>query len=77
MIKEISGHIDALNTCITEMTEARKKSNQMKLVPKSKAYFRKVLPYLYTIRRHCDKLELLVEDELWPLPKYRELLFTK
>ena len=75
MIKEISGHIDALNTCITEMTEARKKSNQMKLVSKSKAYCKKVLPYLSTIRRHCDKLELLVEDELWPLPKYRELLF--
>jgi glutamine synthetase len=57
------------------MTEARKKSNQMKLVSKSKAYCKKVLPYLSIIRRHCDKLELLVEDELWPLPKYRELLF--
>ncbi|WP_299208683.1 glutamine synthetase III [uncultured Dokdonia sp.] len=75
IIKEISGHIDALNACITEMTEARKKANQMKLVPKSKAYCGKVLPYLDKIRRHCDKLELLVEDELWPLPKYRELLF--
>lgn len=75
IIKEISGHIDALNTFITEMTEARKKANQMKLVLKSKAYCGKVLPYLDKIRRHCDKLELLVEDELWPLPKYRELLF--
>ncbi|MFC4635755.1 glutamine synthetase III [Dokdonia ponticola] len=75
IIKEISGHIDALNAFITEMTEARKKANQMKLVLKSKAYCSKVLPYLDKIRRHCDKLELIVEDELWPLPKYRELLF--
>ncbi|WP_299682730.1 glutamine synthetase III [uncultured Dokdonia sp.] len=76
IIKEISGHIASLNTCITEMTEARKKANQMELVQKSKAYCGKVLPYLKEIRRHCDKLELLVEDELWPLPKYRELLFV-
>ena len=76
IIKEISEHIASLNACITEMTEARKKANQMKLVQKSKAYCDKVLPYLQKIRRHCDKLELLVEDELWPLPKYRELLFV-
>ncbi|GGG10466.1 glutamine synthetase [Dokdonia pacifica] len=76
IIKEISEHIASLNACITEMTEARKKANQMKLVQKSKAYCNMVLPYLQKIRRHCDKLELLVEDELWPLPKYRELLFV-
>jgi len=75
IIKEISSHIESLNACITEMTEARKKANQMKLIPKSKSYCNKVFPYLQKIRHHCDKLELLVEDELWPLPKYRELLF--
>ncbi len=75
IIKNISGHIDSLNTCITEMTDARKKANKMALIPKSKSYCKEVLPYLNKIRRHCDKLELLIEDELWPLPKYRELLF--
>lgn len=75
IIKDISGHIDSLNACITKMTDARKKANQMKLVAKSKSYCSQVLPYLNKIRRHCDKLELLIEDELWPLPKYRELLF--
>ncbi|MEP0264047.1 glutamine synthetase III [Dokdonia sp.] len=75
IIKEISAHIDALHEYITDMTEARKKANQMKLVLKSKSYCKKVLPYINKIRRHCDKLELLIEDELWPLPKYRELLF--
>ena len=75
IIKDVSAHIDALHEYITEMTEARKKANQMKLVLKSKSYCKKVLPYIDKIRRHCDKLELLIEDELWPLPKYRELLF--
>jgi len=41
------------------------------------AYCEKVLPYLEKIRYQVDKLELVVEDDLWPLPKYRELLFTK
>jgi glutamine synthetase len=41
------------------------------------AYHQKVTPYFETIRRHVDNLELLVDDELWPLPKYRELLFIR
>jgi glutamine synthetase len=41
------------------------------------AYNQKVMPYLEVIRSHVDKLELMVDDELWPLPKYRELLFNK
>jgi glutamine synthetase len=41
------------------------------------AYAKEVLPYFETIRTFVDKLELLVDDELWVLPKYRELLFTK
>jgi glutamine synthetase len=41
------------------------------------AYCNNVKPYFYEIRYHCDKLELLIDDELWPLVKYRELLFTR
>ena len=44
---------------------------------KAFAYCDKVKPYFDDIRYHCDKLELLVDDEIWPLTKYRELLFTR
>ena len=48
-----------------------------KLYEKSIAYESKVKPFLNEIRTHIDKLELVVDNELWPLPKYRELLFTR
>lgn len=41
------------------------------------AYCNKIKPFFEEIRYHCDKLELLVDDEIWPLTKYRELLFTR
>jgi len=60
------------------MIEERKKANALTSAKEaSVAYCEKVLPYLEKIRYHVDKLELVVEDDLWPLPKYRELLFTK
>jgi glutamine synthetase len=78
LIEEISEHIARINSKITAMIEARKKAN--KITNGSKlaiAYCDDVKPYFEEIRYHCDKLELLVDDELWPLTKYRELLFTK
>jgi glutamine synthetase len=78
MITEISEHVDKIKTCINEMTEARKNANRIHdPEEKAHAYFVTVLPYFEKIRYHSDKLELLVDDELWPLPKYRELLFIK
>ncbi len=60
------------------MTTARKKANAIQdLGKKAHAYCIHVKPLFEAIRYHCDKLELLVDDELWPLPKYRELLFNK
>ena len=61
------------------MTEARKQANNniAGIVERAEAYSTHVLPYLDTIRYHIDKLELLVDDDIWPLPKYRELLFCK
>ena len=44
---------------------------------KASAYCNQVLPFLNDIRYHCDKLELVVDDDLWPLAKYRELLFCR
>ena len=78
IIKAISGHIEKINKGVTDMINERKKANKLEDVAKrASAYCDKVKPYFEEIRYHCDKLELLVDDELWPLTKYRELLFTK
>lgn len=78
LIEQISEHIAKINKGITEMINARKRANKLEDSEKVAAeYCDKVRPYFETIRYHCDKLELLVDDEIWPLTKYRELLFTK
>ncbi len=77
LIKDISSHVREINADITQMIEARKAANVLELDPKAEAYTEKVKPFFETIRYHCDKLELLVEDKLWPLSKNRELLFFK
>ncbi|MCA1760965.1 MAG: glutamine synthetase type III, partial [Bacteroidales bacterium] len=78
LIRNIGTHISAIKIKRVEMTEERKKANTIEdVVKKAKAYDRLVKPYLEEIREHIDKLELIVDDEKWPLPKYRELLFTR
>ncbi len=60
------------------MTEARKKANVIESsAEKAEAYDKTVFPFLDQIRYHIDKLELVVDNEEWPLPKYRELLFVR
>ncbi|QAA80997.1 glutamine synthetase type III [Aequorivita sp. H23M31] len=78
LIEKISGHISKINKGITDMIGERKKANIIE-DPEERAfaYCDNVKPYFEIIRYHCDKMELLVDDELWPLTKYRELLFTK
>ncbi len=74
-IKEISSHISAINNKVQSMIEERKNANKIDDVyDHAVQYCEKVKPYLEDIRKHVDTLELLVDDELWPLPKYRELL---
>ena len=78
IIEEISHHIEAINSLVTSMTDARKTYNkQNDIEKKAIGYCNKVKPLFEEIRYHCDKLELMIDDELWPLTKYRELLFTK
>ena len=78
LIQDISKRIEAINSGVTKMTNERKKANALKDSEKTAhAYCNKVKPFIEEIRYHCDKLELLIDDELWPLTKYRELLFTK
>ena len=78
LIKEISAHIEGINTQVEEMTEARKTANALTDgAEMAEQYCSNVKPYFEVIREHCDKLELLVDDNSWTLTKYRELLFTR
>jgi glutamine synthetase len=78
LIINISDHITSIKKLVAEMIEERRKANVITdLYSKATTYESKVKPYLDEIRTHIDKLELVVDNELWPLPKYRELLFTR
>ena len=77
LIKKISSHIAGINSKVEEMTDSRRKANKLKGQKSADAYCNMVKPYFDEIRYHCDKLEMMVDDELWPLAKYRELLFTR
>ncbi|MFT7334270.1 MAG: glutamine synthetase [Porticoccaceae bacterium] len=78
LIKDISRHIEGINSKVLDMTNERKKANVLTDgQAMAEAYCNNVKPYFEIIREHCDKLELLVDNELWTLTKYRELLFTK
>ncbi len=77
-IEDISKHVSVLESSVSAMVEARKVANKIENEKdKAVAYHDNILPYFETIRYHADKLELLVDDEIWPLPKYRELLFIR
>jgi len=77
-IREISGHISEMKLKVHEMVEERKKANVVEDIrKKASLYSEKVYPYLDIIRDHIDRLELIVDNETWPLPKYRELLFVR
>ena len=78
LVKEIQFRILEIKQLVREMTEARRISNRLtSQVEKAYSYEEKVRPYMEQIREHIDHLELEIDDEIWPLPKYRELLFTK
>ena len=78
LIKDISTYIESINSEVTAMINERKKDNVVTdSIKKAEMYCTKVKPLFDDIRYSCDKLELLIDDELWPLPKYRELLFTR
>jgi glutamine synthetase len=78
LITEISEHIKSIKKNVYDMIEERRIAN-VEEDPRKKAamYCDKVNPYFDIIRQHVDNLEILIDDELWPLPKYRELLFIK
>jgi len=78
LIEVMSNHIQEINDNVEAMIEARKKANNTADMHKrASMYCHEVKTYFDKIRYHVDKLELLVDDKTWPLPKYRELLFIK
>jgi len=78
LVKEISKHINAIWDNNAKMTEERRKANLLTHADKkAKAYCDKVKPYFESIRESADKLEELIENDSWKLPKYRDLLFLK
>ena len=78
LIKKISKNIEGINSNVSAMIDQRKSANLLENAQEmAEMYCDKVKPYFEEIRNYCDKLELLVDDEIWPIAKYRELLFTR
>ena len=78
LIRQISEHSNFIIEHVDQLVEARRVANRLSDVrEKAIAYHDTVAPLLEEIRYHVDKLELIVDDELWPLPKYREMLFIR
>ena len=74
-LKEMVEHVKCIREYSSEMVEARKVCNRIQdISEKAKCYCREVEPFLNKIRTHIDKLELIVDNNLWPMPKYRELM---
>ena len=78
LVEVVSDHIQNINDSVEAMIEARKSANNETDMHKRAAMYCDVVkPYFDKIRYHADKLELIVDDKQWPLPKYRELLFLR
>ena len=78
LISEISDHVIFIKENVDKMVDERKKANSLKgSEDKAIAYCDMVKPYFDKIRYHADKLEMIIDDEYWRLPKLRELLLTK
>jgi glutamine synthetase len=76
LIMTISNHITEINSLSVKMIDERKKANKHVALKSAEMYCNNVKPFFEQIRYHCDKLETMVDDNLWQLTKYRELLFT-
>ena len=78
LIEKINKHTNFIAENVEAMVEKRKEVNKITDIRElAVAYHDEVAPYFDAIRYHIDKLELIVEDDMWPLPKYRELLFVR
>ena len=75
-LKQISQYINNISLDVETLVEARKKANRIEdIALRAKVYSHEVKDMMDKIRDSADRLEMLIDDELWPIPKYRELLF--
>ena len=75
-LKAISTYINNLSSYVDELVEARKRANKIQnIAERAKIYSHEVFELMGCVRSNADNLEMLIDDEIWPLPKYRELLF--
>lgn len=78
LIKSISEHLEAVKSGTDKLLEKRRKIDEMEdPMKKANEYADTVVPLMSEIREHVDQLEMLVDDEIWPMPKLREILFTR
>ena len=75
-LRNISNYINNVSIDVEALVEARKKANVIEdIAQRAKMYSHEVKDMMVKVRRSVDNLEMLIDDEMWPLPKYRELLF--
>ena len=75
-LKAISNYINNISADVEQLVEARKKANRIdNVAQRAKMYSREVKDMMQKVRESADNLEMLIDNEMWPLPKYRELLF--
>ena len=75
-LKKISLYINGVSADVESLVEARKKANRIEdIAERAKVYSHEVKDMMEKVRLSADNLEMLIDDEMWPLPKYRELLF--
>ena len=75
-LKKISSYINNISVYVEQLVEARKKANRIEdMAERAKVYSHEVKDMMDKVRENADKLEMLIDDEMWTLPKYRELLF--
>lgn len=77
LVKEISACINGMSAGIAKIKAEREKASKLDLEKQAEAYVSKVKPSMDGVREFADRLELIVDDEAWPLPKLREILFTR
>jgi glutamine synthetase len=78
IIREISERVTEISSKVDEMLEARKRANNIEdIAEKARLYATEVKEFFEDVRYHVDKLEILIDDEDWPLVKYRELLYIR
>ena len=75
-LKKISSYINSISIYVDQLVEARKKANRVEdMAVRAKMYSHEVKDMMDKVRENADNLEMLIDDEMWTLPKYRELLF--